>query len=41
MSESKKLPYVQPTLVEEASLTDITLVSGGPSGTPPRRHPRG
>jgi len=38
MSETTKQTYVQPTLVEEASLTEITLVSGGgPGGAPPHR----
>lgn len=26
---SHKLPFVEPTLTEESSLTEITLVSGG------------
>lgn len=41
MSESTKKPFVQPTLTEEASLVEITLVSGGSAGfpiRPPRRH---
>lgn len=40
MSNSRKQPFVEPKLTEEASLIDITLVSG-PSGSPtrpPRRH---
>jgi len=35
---TQKLPFVEPSLLEEASLTEITLVSGT-AGTPIR--PRG
>jgi hypothetical protein len=31
---SHKLPFNEPTLTEEASLVDITLVSGGDVGQP-------
>lgn len=30
---SLKLPFVEPTLTEESSLTEITLVSGDPGFT--------
>ena len=31
---SHKLPFTEPTLTEEASLVEITLVSGGSTGVP-------
>jgi hypothetical protein len=32
---SPKLPFVEPTLIEESSLTEITLVSGDDGGVIP------
>ncbi len=38
MTQSTKIPFSPPTLTEEASLVDITLVSGGTAGNPRRGH---
>lgn len=35
-----KLPFVEPSLNEEASLIEITLVSGGGAGAPVIKPPR-
>ncbi|MEO8030068.1 MAG: hypothetical protein ABJC74_00755 [Gemmatimonadota bacterium] len=37
---NNKLPFVEPSLTEEASLIEITLVSGGNAGFPVIRPPR-
>ena len=42
MSQVEKLEFTEPTLTEEASLLNITLVSGpsGPPGAPTTHHSR-